>query len=82
MDYRYLKSVAEQIKLEINKTDVKCIDIQIIYFSAKQFQIILTLTKDKRIFKDLEVISYDDINNKLPKIIKEKVLKYMVEVIK
>ena len=82
MNYEYLKNRAEEIKIEINKTDIKCHDIQILFMSSHQVQFLFTLTKQNKIYRDLETINYDDITIKLPKIMKEKIRNNMIEVIK
>ena len=57
--YDYLNLVAESIKIEINKTELKCYDVEIFSINPDHGQILFTLIKNNKKYKDLETVYFD-----------------------
>ena len=70
----YLKRIAESVKLEINKTDIKCYDTEIFLINADHGQILFSLIKNNKKYKILENIYFDYDIDLVVTIIKENIL--------
>ena len=69
-----LKHIAENVKLEINKTDIECYDVEIFLINSNQGQILFSLIKNNKKYKDLETVDFDCNIDLAIKIIKENIL--------
>lgn len=64
MNAKYLKTVAEKVQIEINKTDINCYDTEIFLNSPYHGQILFSLTKNNKKYKSLQNI-FDNENIEL-----------------
>ena len=64
LNEKYLKTIAEKIQTELNKSDFKCYDTEIFLNSLYQGQILFSLIKNNKKYKFLQNI-YDSENIEL-----------------
>ena len=64
MNEKYLKTIAEKVETELNKSDFKCYDTEIFLNSLYHGQILFSLIKNNKKYKFLQNI-YDSENIEL-----------------
>lgn len=74
MNEKYLKTIAEKVQLEINKTDIKCYDTEIFVKTPYHGQILFLLRKNNKKYKSLQNIFDNENIELLTKFITENIL--------
>lgn len=74
MNCNDLKNIIYNIVLELNKTDVKCYDTEIIIFSPNHAQVLFLLRKNNKKYYVLENIYFNDDEYSIVKLITENIL--------
>ena len=64
MNEEYLKTIAERVQTEINKTDIKCYDTEIFIKTPYHGQILFSLLKNNKKYKCLQNV-FDNENIEL-----------------
>lgn len=74
MNEEYLKTIAEKIQLEINKTDIKCYGAKVFIKTPYNGQILFLLRKNNKKYKSLHNVFDNENIELLTKFITENIL--------
>lgn len=74
MDLNNLKTIIYFVMVDLDKTDVKCYDSEIILYEKTHAQVMFFLTKNNKKYYVLENIYYDDDIELVSKSITENIL--------
>lgn len=74
MNEEYLKTIAERVQTEINKTDIKCYDTEIFINTPYHGQILFLLSKNNKKYKSLQNVFDNENIELLTKFITENIL--------
>lgn len=74
MNEKYLKTIAEKVQLEINKTDIKCYVTEVFIKSPYHGQILFSLLKNNKKHKCLQNVFDNENIELLTKFITENIL--------
>lgn len=70
----YLKTIAEKVQLEINKTDIKCYDTEVFIKTPYNGQILFLLRKNNKKYKCLQSVFDNENIELLSEFITENIL--------
>lgn len=74
MNEEYLKTIAERVQTEINKTNIKCYDTEIFIKTPYHGQILFLLLKNNKKYKCLQSVFDNENIELLTKFITENIL--------
>ena len=74
MNEEYLKTIAERVQTEINKTNIKCYDTEIFLKTPYHGQILFSLFKNNKKYKCLQSVFDNENIELLTKFITENIL--------
>lgn len=74
MNEEYLKTIAEKVQLEINKTDIKCYDTETFIKTPYHGQILFSLRKNNKKYKYLQSVFDNENIELLSEFIAENIL--------
>lgn len=74
MNEKYLKTIAERVQTEINKTNIKCYDTEIFIKTPYHGQILFLLLKNNKKYKCLQSVFDNENIELLTKFITENIL--------